>query len=81
VAADQLEEAVEIASRPIPQDILDQSREDVPEYEAPGCPKCGSQDPVLEAVDPVNTWRCEACGKQWTESADDVEGEPDQADP
>jgi hypothetical protein len=81
VAADQLEEAVEIAGRPIPQDILDQSREDLPEFEPPKCPKCGAEDPVLEAVDPVNTWQCEACGKQWTEPAEDVEGETDQAVP
>jgi hypothetical protein len=79
VAADQLEEAVHIASQPIPQDILDQSREEAPEFEPPKCPKCGAEDPVLEAVDPFNTWQCEACGKQWTESAGDVEGKPDQA--
>jgi hypothetical protein len=81
IAADQLEEAIEIASQPIPQDIVEQSHEDVPEYEAPRCPRCGAEDPVLEAVDPFNTWQCEACGKQWSESAEDVAGEPDRTEP
>jgi hypothetical protein len=72
VAADQLDQAIEIAGQPIPQDILDQYREKVPEYEPPRCPNCGAQDPVLEAVDPVNSWLCEACGRQWTESADGI---------
>jgi hypothetical protein len=67
VAADQLEQAIEIARQPIPQDIVDQSQEEVPEYEPPACPKCGAEDPVLESAEPTNSWLCEACGKQWTE--------------
>jgi hypothetical protein len=80
VAADQLDQAIEIASQPIPQDIVDRYREKVPEYEAPKCPKCGAQDPVLEAVDPVSSWLCEACGEQWAESADGIEAAPDGAE-
>jgi hypothetical protein len=80
VAADQLEQAIEITSQPIPQDILDQYREKVPEYETPKCPKCGAEDPVLEAVDPVNAWLCEACGKQWTEVESGIEAEPGLAE-
>jgi hypothetical protein len=80
VAADQLDEARAIASGPIPQEIIDQSRMDVPEFEAPKCPSCGAGDPVLEDVDPFNTWECEACGKQWTEPAADVDGKPEQAE-
>jgi ribosomal protein L37AE/L43A len=68
VAADQLEEAQEIAARPIPQAIVEQSRMEVPDYEPPLCPACGAEDPVLESADPANAWLCEACGKQWTES-------------
>ena len=41
----------------------------MPEFEAPKCPKCGAEDPVLESVEPTNTWLCEACGKRWTEPA------------
>jgi hypothetical protein len=75
VAADQLEEAAQIASQPISQDILDDLRAEVPEYEPQRCPACGTEDPVLEgveegvedSVEPNNSWLCEACGKQWTD--------------
>ena len=79
VAADQLEEAREIASRPIPQEVIDQSRMDVPDFEAPKCPKCGAGDPVLESADPTNVWLCEACGNQWTEPAAEADREQEQA--
>ena len=75
VAADQLEAAIEIAAKPIPQEIVEESEVDSPEFEPPRCPKCGAGDPVLEGVDPVNSWRCEACGKEWTE----VVSDPDDA--
>jgi hypothetical protein len=67
VAADQLDQAREIAARPIPQDIVDESKMKIPEYELPSCPRCGAADPVLESVDPVNTWACEACGAGWSD--------------
>ncbi|MGA2675014.1 MAG: hypothetical protein ABSE99_17500 [Terracidiphilus sp.] len=79
VAADQLEKAVEIAKNPIPQEIVDQSKADVPGFEAPKCPGCGAADPVLEGVDPVNKWRCDACGRRWTESAEDLSGKAEKA--
>jgi len=69
VAADQLDEAREIAARPIPQEIIDLSKMEVPDFEPPMCPSCGAADPALEGVDPVNTWCCETCGRQWIESA------------
>jgi hypothetical protein len=72
VAADQLEEAQEIAARPIPQETVDAYSEEIPEFVAPQCPSCGAEDPVLESAEPTNSWLCEACGKQWTEPA--VEG-------
>lgn len=74
VAADQLEQAREIAANPIPDDIANESRETIPEFEAPVCPRCGAADPTLEGVDPFNTWRCEACGNGWTETAEDSRG-------
>lgn len=73
VPADRLDQAREIASQPIPQDIIDESTMKVPEYELPSCPRCGATDPVLESVDPVNTWACEACGAGWS----DPEGRQD----
>jgi hypothetical protein len=73
VAADQLEQANAILAGPIPQAIVDQSRMQMPDFEPPVCPKCGAKDPVLVSVNPFNTWRCETCGKQWTDSAEDLD--------
>jgi hypothetical protein len=81
VAADQLDQAHSIAAQPISQEIVDQSKMYPPEYEPPACPQCGAKDPVLEGVDPFNSWRCEACGKQWTESAGDLNQTPEMAVP
>jgi hypothetical protein len=67
VAADQLEQAREIAAQPIPQEIIDEFNEPPEEYAPPVCPQCGAADPVLEGVDPVNSWLCESCGEQWTD--------------
>ena len=69
VAADQLEAASAIAAQPIPQAIIDQFKSEIPEFKPPVCPKCGASDPVLEGVNPRNTWRCEQCDAQWTEQA------------
>jgi hypothetical protein len=79
VAADQLEEAIAIARQPVPQDIIDDLNQQVPEYVPPKCPKCGAEDPVLESAEPSNSWLCEACGEQWTEPATDLEGKPEAA--
>ena len=79
VAADQLEEARQIATRPIPQDIIDLSEMDSPEFETPKCPKCGAEDPVLESVEPTNAWLCEACGAQWADPATDLEADPESS--
>jgi Putative prokaryotic signal transducing protein len=81
VAADQLDQARAIAAQPIPQEIIDQSKVDPPAYEPPACPQCGAKDPVLETVDPTNSWQCEACGKQWTETADALNQTPEAANP
>jgi hypothetical protein len=68
VAADQLEQARAIMANPIPREIIEDSRITAPEFEMPRCPHCGARDPALEGVNPFNSWRCEACGNQWTES-------------
>jgi len=67
VAADRLEEAREIAARPIPQDVIDEYNQPTPEFVAPRCPQCGDDDPLLESAEPTNSWLCEACGHQWAE--------------
>jgi len=82
VAADQLEEARVILAQPIPQEIIDDSKIEVPEFDLPQCPRCGAKDPILcpaeelflgdpkpETANWVNTWRCEACGKEWSDAA------------
>lgn len=69
VAADQLEQARLIADKPIPQDIIDELKIEVPEYEVPKCPKCGTEDPLLESVEPTNHWRCENCDNEWDDPA------------
>jgi hypothetical protein len=71
VAADQLEQAIQIASQPIPQAIVEQSKVQLPDFEPPVCPECGAADPLLESVEPLNAWRCESCGRQWTDAAED----------
>ncbi|MGA9061473.1 MAG: hypothetical protein WB341_07385 [Terracidiphilus sp.] len=75
VAADQLDQARAIAARPIPPEMVAESAMKEPEFTPPACPKCGAADPVLESVNPENTWRCEQCGEQWTESPTDAEEE------
>ena len=75
VAADELDRARDLIANPIPQDIIDASYETVPDYEPPRCPACGAEDPVLESAEPVNAWKCETCGREWTDPA----GESDPA--
>jgi hypothetical protein len=80
VPADQLEEASAIANGPIPKDIVEESNEldKAPEeYIPPRCPKCHTEDPVLESADPTNSWLCEACGARWSDPLADPE--PDSA--
>jgi len=71
-------------------DVSEEDEESEPRYfEVPVCPKCGAPDPVLcpagesEASDPkpddkkwVNSWLCEACGAEWTDSEETSEGNP-----
>ncbi len=69
VAADELDHARAIVANPIPQDIIDESHQSVPEFEPPRCPGCGAEDPVLESAEPVNAWKCDSCGREWTDPA------------
>lgn len=69
VAADQLDQARAIATQPIPQDVVTEATMTTPDFTSPQCPMCGAKDPILEGLDPQNTWRCEQCGHEWTETA------------
>ncbi|MGA8743909.1 MAG: hypothetical protein WB561_22140 [Terracidiphilus sp.] len=73
VAADQFEQARAIMAQPIPQDIIDEMKEEeaTPAYEIPVCPKCGAADPTLESVEPSNNWLCESCGHTWSDPTPD----------
>ncbi len=53
---------------PIPSEIVAESQTKLPDFTPPSCPKCGAPDPILEGVDPVNSWKCEQCGQKWTDS-------------
>ena len=68
VAADQLEQARAIAAGPVLKEIDGNPKVVAPEFTMPKCPHCGAEDPALEGVNPFNSWRCEGCGYQWTES-------------
>jgi hypothetical protein len=69
VAADQLDQARAVIAQPIPQDIIDELKQEeaAPEYEIPLCPKCKAEDPTLESVEPSNNWLCESCGYTWSD--------------
>lgn len=67
VAADQLDQARIVVSGPIPQDVIDDSKLSLPDFEPPHCPGCGAADPVLEDADSVNAWRCALCGRRWSD--------------
>jgi hypothetical protein len=69
VAADQLDQARAIAAQPIPRQIVEDAQTEIPDYQPPACPKCGAPDPILEGVDPTNSWRCEQCGQSWSDPA------------
>jgi hypothetical protein len=69
VAADQLDAALRIAEKPIPQDIVDESKIEIPAFQPPTCPHCGASEPVLVSVEPANSWLCEVCGMDWSEPA------------
>jgi hypothetical protein len=79
VAADQLEQARAVAAQPIPPQIIDESKEEIPEFVAPKCPKCGAEDPILESTEPTNHWRCEQCDAEWDDAAVAAEASPGAA--
>jgi len=35
------------------------------DFVPPNCPRCSSEELLLESVDPTNTWVCERCGTTW----------------
>jgi rubredoxin len=63
------ERATAILSEPS-TDKLTAEKEEVPEeFALPHCPSCGGAETLLESVDPVNQWQCDACGHTWLEES------------
>ena len=61
VAADQLDQARAIAAQPIPQEIIDDSKTEIAGVSNyPYARSAAPEDPILEAIEPANHWRCEA---------------------
>ena len=82
VAADQLEQARSFASELVPENVADAlasetGQKDEPSFVSPICPECGAPDPILEAVDPSNSWHCESCGNDWADPIADSGAGPD----
>ena len=74
VAPEDAEAATIVLSQPLAERFRREVEESVPEeFAVPKCPKCGSQETLLEAVEPANLWRCDDCGHDWLE--DDVSTE------
>ena len=77
VAADQLDEALKILEQPLPQNILDDSKTEVPEFELPTCPHCGAPDPILEMTGEATEEAVgEAIGDEPVEEAGQEAAEP-----
>jgi hypothetical protein len=51
-------------------------KEETEDFESPSCTQCGASNPLLESVEPFNTWLCENCGARWTESSQGLEEKP-----
>lgn len=69
VAPEHEELARRILAEPVPagtREDYDAAPEiDVPPH--PCCPACRSDEVVLDGIESGNQWRCEHCGKAWTE--------------
>jgi hypothetical protein len=63
------ERAAAILLQPSEETLRTEADETPEEFALPCCPACGSEETLLESVDPVNQWRCDDCGKLWLEDA------------
>jgi hypothetical protein len=75
VRPEDVSAAEEVLNQPMPETIEYDSNA---EYTQPHCPRCGSINVATPALYELNldapaegeSWRCEACGCQWTEAQD-----------
>jgi hypothetical protein len=68
VAPQDAERAEAILSQPLAERFREESGAGPAEFALPCCPACGSEETLLEGVDPANAWRCEGCGETWEET-------------
>lgn len=61
------ERAATILSQPSADELKAETEETPAEFALPRCPACGSEETLLESVDPVNQWCCDDCGHTWLE--------------
>jgi hypothetical protein len=61
------ERAAAILSEPSTDKLIAETEEAPEEFALPPCPACGSEETLLESVDPVNQWMCDDCGHTWLE--------------
>jgi rubredoxin len=68
VGPGDIEQAEHVLSRPIAAEFRAAGDQSEDFYAQPVCPLCSAEEPLLDAVDPTNQWRCEACGHVWIDA-------------
>jgi hypothetical protein len=74
VAPEDAQRATVILSQPLAERFRTEAEVAPEEFDVPACPICGSHETLLDAVDPVNEWRCDDCDHTWLEDAASEEG-------
>jgi hypothetical protein len=68
------ERASKILSEPSADSLKAETDDVLEDFALPVCPACGSEETMLESVDPVNQWRCDGCDHTWLD--EDVAPKP-----
>lgn len=70
VAPDDEALARQILAQPVTAEkrVQYEAEPDCEPFVAPRCPHCASSEVVLESVANGNLWRCEICGRSWSET-------------
>jgi hypothetical protein len=69
VAPKDAERAAAILAQPSAEELKAETEEAFSGFDLPKCPACGRAETLLEAVDPVNQWRCDSCDHTWLEES------------
>jgi hypothetical protein len=75
VAPEDAEKAATILAQPISAKIRAEfeAMRNLPDFEAPACPRCSCSEALLEAFEPTNQWLCEECGHRWKDAAPETQ--------